>query len=66
MIDFGESGYAVRYRIDQQPFTILALRYQKEVGFWCVEIGTAEVIDSTDKHLNFSSPTLNITQIFGK
>jgi plasmid stabilization system protein ParE len=33
MIDFGDSGYVVRYRVDPQSVTILALRHQKEVGF---------------------------------
>lgn len=33
MIDFGDSGYIVRYRIDADAVTILAVRHQKEVGF---------------------------------
>ena len=33
MIDFGGSGYVVRYRIDADAVTILAVRHQKEVGF---------------------------------
>ena len=33
IIDFGESGYVARYRVDQQSITILAVRHQKEVGF---------------------------------
>ena len=33
IIDFGDSGYVARYRIDQQSTTILAVRHQKEVGF---------------------------------
>lgn len=33
IIDFGDSGYVVRYRVDQQFVTILAVRHQKEVGF---------------------------------
>lgn len=33
IIDFGDSGYVVRYRVDQQSITILAVRHQKEVGF---------------------------------
>jgi len=33
IIDFGESGYVARYRIDQQSITNLAVRHQKEVGF---------------------------------
>ena len=33
IIDFGESGYVARYRIDVNAVTILAVRHQKEVGF---------------------------------
>ncbi len=33
IIDFGDSGYVARYRIDQNSVTILAVRHQKEVGF---------------------------------
>jgi plasmid stabilization system protein ParE len=33
MIDFGDSGYAARYRVDPQSVTILAVRHQKEAGF---------------------------------
>jgi plasmid stabilization system protein ParE len=33
IIDFGESGYVARYRIDVTAVTILAVRHQKEVGF---------------------------------
>ena len=33
MIDFGDSGYVVRYRIDADAVTILAVSHQKEVGF---------------------------------
>jgi plasmid stabilization system protein ParE len=33
MIDFGDSGYVARYRIDADAITILAVRHQKEVGF---------------------------------
>lgn len=33
MIDFGDSGYVTRYRIDVDAVTILAVRHQKEVGF---------------------------------
>ena len=34
LIDFGDSGYVVRYRIDAHGgITILAVRHQKEVGF---------------------------------
>jgi plasmid stabilization system protein ParE len=33
LIDFGDSGYVTRYRIDADAVTILAVRHQKEVGF---------------------------------
>lgn len=33
IIDFGDSGYVARYRIDAGAVTILAVRHQKEVGF---------------------------------
>ena len=33
IIDFGDSGYAARYRIDSDAVTILAVRHQKEVGY---------------------------------
>lgn len=33
IIDFGDSGYVARYRVDQPSITILAVRHQKEVGF---------------------------------
>lgn len=33
IIDFGESGYVARYRIDVDAVTILAVRHQKEVDF---------------------------------
>ena len=33
VIDFGDSGYVVRYRVDHQSVTVLAVRHQKEVGF---------------------------------
>lgn len=32
IIDFGDSGYVARYRIDPDAVTILAVRHQKEVG----------------------------------
>lgn len=32
IIDFGDSGYVARYRIDPDAVTILALRHQKEAG----------------------------------
>lgn len=33
IIDFGDSGYVARYRIDSDAVTILAVRHQKEVGY---------------------------------
>lgn len=33
IIDFGDSGYVVRYRINQDAVMILSVRHQKEVGF---------------------------------
>lgn len=33
VIDFGDSGYVARYRIDAEFITILAVRHQKEAGF---------------------------------
>ena len=33
VIDFGESGYVVRYRFDGEAVVILAVRHQKEVGY---------------------------------
>lgn len=33
LIDFGDSGYVARYRIDDDVVTILAVRHQKEVDF---------------------------------
>jgi plasmid stabilization system protein ParE len=33
LIDFGDSGYVARYRVDQASVTILAVPHQKEVGF---------------------------------
>ena len=32
IIDFGDSGYVARYRLDLNGVTILAVRHQKEVG----------------------------------
>ena len=32
LIDFGDSGYVVRYRIGEDAVTILAIRHQKEAG----------------------------------
>ena len=33
IIDFGDSGYVARYRIDSDAVTMLAVRHQKEVGY---------------------------------
>ena len=33
VIDFGDSGYVVRYRIGADAVTVLAVRHQKEMGF---------------------------------
>jgi len=33
IIDFGDSGYVARYRVDPQFVSVLAIRHQKEVGF---------------------------------
>ena len=33
IIDFGDSGYVARYRLDPEVVTILAMRHQKEVGY---------------------------------
>lgn len=33
LIDFGDSGYLVRYRVDANRVTILRIRHQKEEGF---------------------------------
>ena len=33
IIDFGDSGYVARYRVDHDAVTIRAVRHQKEVGF---------------------------------
>ncbi|MFU8776715.1 MAG: type II toxin-antitoxin system RelE/ParE family toxin [Roseovarius sp.] len=32
-IDFGDSGYVARYRIDGDSVTILAFRHQREAGY---------------------------------
>ena len=32
-VDFGDSGYMVRYRFDGELVTILAVRHQKGAGF---------------------------------
>jgi plasmid stabilization system protein ParE len=33
IIDFGDSGYVARYRLDPDVVTILVVRHQKEVGY---------------------------------
>ena len=33
LIDYGASGYVVRYRVDAEGAVILAVRHQKEAGF---------------------------------
>jgi plasmid stabilization system protein ParE len=33
VIDFGDSGYVVRYRMETDSVMILAVRHQKEAGF---------------------------------
>lgn len=33
LIDFGDSGYVVRYRLDMEVAVILAVRHQREAGF---------------------------------
>ena len=33
VIDFGDSGYVARYRVDAEAIVILAVRHQKEAGF---------------------------------
>jgi len=33
LIDFGNSGYVARYRIDKNGVTVLAVRHQREVDF---------------------------------
>lgn len=33
IIDFGDSGYVLRYRIHADAATTLAVRHQKEVGY---------------------------------
>lgn len=34
LIDFGDSGYVVRYRINGSAAIILAIRHQKEAGYY--------------------------------
>lgn len=33
LIDFGDSGYVARYRVDAETVIVLAVRHQKEAGF---------------------------------
>jgi plasmid stabilization system protein ParE len=33
LIDFGDSGYIARYRVEAENVTILAIRHQREAGF---------------------------------
>lgn len=33
IIDFGDSGYVVRYHVSETVVTILAIRHQKEAGY---------------------------------
>lgn len=33
LIDFGDSSYVARYRIDDDAVTILSIRHQKEAGY---------------------------------
>jgi len=33
LIDFGDSGYVARYRVDDETVVVLAIRHQKEAGF---------------------------------
>lgn len=33
LIDFGDSGYVARYRVDDDAITILAVRHQRESGY---------------------------------
>lgn len=33
LIDFGDSGYVARYRVDDNAVTILAVRHQREAGY---------------------------------
>lgn len=33
IIDFGDSGYMARYRLDAERVIILAVRHQKEAGY---------------------------------
>lgn len=33
LIDFGDSGYVARYRLDGDAIVVLAVRHQREAGF---------------------------------
>jgi len=33
LVDFGDSGYVIRYHINGDAVTILAIRHQKEAGY---------------------------------
>jgi plasmid stabilization system protein ParE len=33
LIDFGDSGYVARYRLDNDVIVVLAVRHQREAGF---------------------------------
>ncbi len=33
LVDFGDSGYLVRYRVESDAVTVLAIRHQREAGF---------------------------------
>jgi plasmid stabilization system protein ParE len=33
LIDFGDSGYVARYRLDIDVIVVLAVRHQREAGF---------------------------------
>lgn len=32
LVDFGDSGYVVRYHLDHRAVTLLAVRHQKDLG----------------------------------
>ena len=34
VIEFGDNGYLVRYRIDADSVTILSMRHQKDAGYY--------------------------------
>jgi hypothetical protein len=46
-IDFGDSGYVARYRLDSDVVTMLAVRHQKEVGDWSWPKSGAETLLGT-------------------